>query len=694
MHQTSYAELLLGIELESVSDNYGEQLADKQYQQWVVAQARDQANQSADLVEWLALVETRCDDSLQESMAAGLDAESKGMDAPSVWMGRLLAVQAYIEAVGGPKPSHTAEAETQIHVLHRGEFQWPNSAPFFTPAGWLADESGLHREKSGGKGEVWFEKVVERPVCVVNRQIDVDDHSESWTLAWLERGQWRQMECSRVEAQTARNIVALSGRGLPVSSSSASDLVTYLEKFVALNVSQIPTRYEAGHCGWIGYHPKKDGSAPDRWAFLHGGLVVGQRLVTLADQDPEGTGKLAKACRTVGSRETWRELLPIAEKYPSLLVALGAGLASVALTPLGLDGFVVSLDGRTSAGKTTALRIPASLWGNPEERGEGAYLMTWATTRFAIEHYSAALNSLPLCIDDTARWEDRRHKPGDVVYQLTQGVGKSRGASSDRMRATRRWAFTTISTGEDPLCSSTQRGGLRARVLQLWGSPFGGSAREDVAAVNRICRSNYGHEGQAWLWAMMKRDNASGFDALQTLSERRHELLAVWDVPGDVASRLVAHAALVGACLWCASEWLQWPTDLNGRELAEAAWSAMRSGIVEANVDADPADRGWEELQTWIAANLSRFDGEGVNAEREPHGGWLGVRKGSEVRVVPEAFRRWADGNNYHGGDALLRQWAEDGRLIRYEGRRLASQKKLRNRRVRLYCFHMPQEEL
>src|SRR5262249_9142027 len=148
--------------------------------------------------------------------------------------------------------------------------------------------------------------------------------------------------------------------------------------------------------------------------------------------------------------------------------------------------------GPTSQGKTTTLRLAASCWGCPDETQQSAALGTWDSTRVWIERHSNVLHNIPLILDDTKR--ARRNQVGQTLYDVANGRGRGRG-SVKGTQASGTWQTLLISSGEAPITSFTEDGGTRARVLVVWGSPFGGNddaTAQTVQGVSETICENFG----------------------------------------------------------------------------------------------------------------------------------------------------------------------------------------------------------
>ena len=158
----------------------------------------------------------------------------------------------------------------------------------------------------------------------------------------------------------------------------------------------------------------------------------------------------------------------------------------------------MDLSGSTSQGKTTALRVAASVWGD-----EGL-LNEWNTTRVSVERKAAFLNNFPLFLDDTRKAEEKILQ--SVIYQFSGGRAKGRGALiGGQEEAT--WDNILISTGEVSLSEfSGGAAGASARVISLTDEPFGKVSPEHFKTVYKAIEGNFGSLGASFLqeWAKKK----------------------------------------------------------------------------------------------------------------------------------------------------------------------------------------------
>lgn len=134
-----------------------------------------------------------------------------------------------------------------------------------------------------------------------------------------------------------------------------------------------------------------------------------------------GEKQLLEAFQVKGTIETWKnEVFTRIRGYPKALFIVLTSFASVILHDLKVPPFIVDLSGSTSQGKSTALQVARSVWGN-----EGL-INEWNATKVAIERKAGFLNSFPLFMDDTRKANERELQ--NVIYQFSGGRSKGRGS--------------------------------------------------------------------------------------------------------------------------------------------------------------------------------------------------------------------------------------------------------------------------
>lgn len=532
----------------------------------------------------------------------------------------------------------------------------PSTAGLHVPTPYTLTPSAVWATRILEDGTEEPVQIASAPLVISGILRDADEGRELLRLEWRREGKWAHSFVDRGKALDARKLVELAGVGAPVTSITARPLVAYLESFEARNLDAIPHARLTRRLGWQG----DDG-------FLWGSTLVraGER-VEIKATDPrewtkdhlifvaEGSGEdqLRHGYRQEGSLEGWRAAAALVAGYTRPLITMYSAFVPPLLDVLRAPNFIVDLSNRTSTGKTTTLRLAASVWGNPDEKSADSVLGTWDLTQVFLERSSAFASGLPLILDDTKR----ARRPGDIakmLYTVASGKGRGRGTVGGVARSTS-WRTVLISNGEAPITSFSQDDGARMRVVSLRGQPFGEKSRETERLVHQINRgvcSNFGHAGPTFVaWLQAQRDRWDSFreeyrDAVEkTLADAGDE--------EQDAGRLAEYACAIEMAAVLAHEALQLPWECEG--LVERIWKDLVSDALDAAGDR----RALEMILAWASSREYAFDGRA--ADVPPGAGWLGCWTSHILAINPLSVKEQLTREGFDPR-AILDAWRERG---------------------------------
>lgn len=265
-------------------------------------------------------------------------------------------------------------AENTILVDNTTQF---SGQPLELDAGdWEADDLGVGRDSGWG-----HQVACPHPVLPVERLVNIDTGVEKLRLAYRKGKNWREIIVDKSTLASAQKVTALADRGISVTSETAKAFVQYISDLENLNYDRLPERKSIGRLGYI----PGEGFSP----YVEGLLFDGD--ASFRD--------LFGAVRAQGEWETWLKTARACRAMSiTARVMLAASFASPLLEVLGALPFFVHLWGVDSGtGKTVALMLAASVWGDP---AVGSYIKTFDATVVGHEKTAAFLNHLPLCLDE------------------------------------------------------------------------------------------------------------------------------------------------------------------------------------------------------------------------------------------------------------------------------------------------------
>lgn len=161
-----------------------------------------------------------------------------------------------------------------------------------------------------------------------------------------------------------------------------------------------------------------------------------------------------------GSVDQWRENVAAPAQGNSRLVfALSVAFAGALLEPAGEDSGGFHLRGPSSTGKSTALKLAASVWGDPS-----SYCRLWRATANGLEGLAALHNDGLLILDELGQIDPR--EAGESAYLLANGRGKNRASRTGMARTAASWRLLFLSAGEESLSALMARAGRKPTAGQ------------------------------------------------------------------------------------------------------------------------------------------------------------------------------------------------------------------------------------
>lgn len=178
------------------------------------------------------------------------------------------------------------------------------------------------------------------------------------------------------------------------------------------------------------------------------------------------TAASANPYRARGSLEDWRgKLAARCVGNSRLTFCVSCAFGASLLHLIEMEGGGVHLRSDSSTGKTTVLRVAASVWGGPD------YMQPLRATDNGLEG-RAALHSHTLLVADEIGQADPS-LIGQMIYMLGNGYGKGRMARGISMRKPLEWLVLVLTSGErglvEVMAEVNQRAlaGQEVRLLEI-----------------------------------------------------------------------------------------------------------------------------------------------------------------------------------------------------------------------------------
>lgn len=507
---------------------------------------------------------------------------------------------------------------------------------------WESLDWGIFRDLPNGGREC----ACAHPIMPISRLINIDTGEVKLALAFKPPGRekkWRTTIVDKSTVSTARNITSLASQGISVTSNSASALVDYINDMENLNYDVIPEQKSIGRLGYVpgeGFSPFVDGLVFDGDASFR---------------------NLYQAVTSSGSQTEWLQTaMECRRQSLTARIMLAASFASPILSMVGSLPFFVHLWGVDSGtGKTVALMLAASVWGNP---APGNYVQSFNGTQVGQERTAAFLNHLPMCLDELQLTKDGKGRSSFDVYQLAQGVGRARGKKSGGVEMTPTWSCCFLTTGESPLTSVSAGAGAVNRVIDI-ECTAGHAVLTDGHRISGSLKRNYGWAGQTFV-ERLYRDDATRETVQEIYNENFRELCS-----GDSTEKQAMAAAAIITADFLASQWIFRDT------MEEAAALVLDVKDIReflASKEAVSAGkRAYDWLCDWVASNVNRF----FNPELPLSGDCFGIIENNTAYINRSVFNKVVQEAGYSYAATL--SYLKSNNLIETRGRAFTKGKRI-----------------
>ncbi len=356
-----------------------------------------------------------------------------------------------------------------------------------------ANNGGVYIRTSNDEGEPDEEIVYHNDIYIVNRITDIDLGEVVVIRLHLPQDGVREFTVP-LTAITSREEFRKQMSMQGVAVTKMDKLMTYMTTWI--NELQATTKADKARIqfGWT----------DDR----HEAFIVGNQEITAngvkSNPPSKATAGLMNAFRPKGSLEQWKQMANFYNRdgfeLHQYMVASAFGSPLMALMPIACSGFHVhSKD--TGLGKTTAMYVGASVWGDPEQ-----LVINAVDTQNSMMLRGEVYKNLPLYIDELTNADGG--ELSDLVYQLSGGKQRNRMAGNSNTERTRGepWSLLSVSTGNTSVIEriSTVKNAPKAEAARMLETKavklFDESTTKHLTDAHQANSKNiFGHAGVPYM---------------------------------------------------------------------------------------------------------------------------------------------------------------------------------------------------
>jgi uncharacterized protein (DUF927 family) len=525
--------------------------------------------------------------------------------------------------------------------------------PAFLADRFSIDKNGLWRlPKTEREAPIW----ICAPFQVLAETRDAGGSDRGLWVSWQDReGGAHQIAISfTLLASDGTEVRARLAHGGLRMASSPPARAAFLEFLNAC----LPERF--ARCvptvGWHHVRGSRIFVLPERIFGTAPELVIFQPTHRTAEETYGAAGTLAE----------WRDqVAALCPGNTRLLLAVCMAFAAPLMALAGEPGGGINLKGNSRSGKSTALRVAASVWGGSVDRGASGYCHQWLATGNGLESVAVLHSDTLLVLDEMGQADPKT--VGTTAYMLANGDAKIRLTRDIAQRPRETWRALFLSSGEQGLADLSAEAGKRSmagqsvRLVDLAadaGANLGlfenlhGSASSDAFArrLNEATGRLYGAAAPAFIEHLVAELTQDAEELPARLKGRVDEISKFWlkthpDAGGQVISvaRRFAFAAAAGE--------LATEAGLTGWEAglpADAARVCFDSWLAERGTAGATEDgQAVLQMRAFISRNPTRFeewrspsDGDAQETQ-PPH---------ARLQVISRAgWKRWVE----HAGGAM-----------------------------------------
>lgn len=477
------------------------------------------------------------------------------------------------------------------------------------------------------------EKIVSKQLIYPSKIIqNIEEDTYKVELKFFENKKEKSLIVDMETISNKSKIITLSNFGVWVNSSNAGYLINYLNNIIVAN--SLEREKSVSHLGFVGndFVPYSDNIVFD------GEMSFKDSYNAIVNHK--------------GDFNKWKEKIHEIRKNKVARLVIDTSFTSPLLEYTSSLPFVVLVWGGTGLGKTVALKVAASVWGNPD--GSALINNLDSTTNF-IYRTMAFYHNLPCFFDELQVFAGNKNK---LIMTITQGIdrGKANKIKGNERKET--WRNCAVFTGEDSLSASNSGGGTLNRLIEIYiNSPV---VENPMDAVDFV-KENYGHAGHEFISFI----SSKGKDFVKSIYKEKYtEILKL----GKTADKQAASMANILTADYLLSLFMFNEKPLTVDDVKE---------FLLTKEEIDVSERAYDYFNDEVLKNLSYFVknrekggiDEGAEAKRE----FWGNIDDSEIMILKSQFEKILNNASFNP-NKTMKEWADKGYLIKNSQGRYAHQ--------------------
>lgn len=295
------------------------------------------------------------------------------------------------------------------------------------------------------------------PLLIAEKFQSVDDSTYKYILAYSENGEWKFTPPTPANVIfNQRKIVDLALYNAPITGVNSFGVVDWLDAFKTVNSNKFPLTRTLRRGGWYNFNNTDYFLDPRRKCEYTADNGDFCKFIVEDNQFTRGL-------KTKGSFDKWRKVHDQIKNYPVARAIVAASIAAPLLHILGERTFIFYVYGTTTSGKSTALKLGASVFGDIDKVTRNFN----GTTR-GLAELPATFNDYSLLVDEKQGADEKlRNNLVQLVYNFAEGQGRTRLDSNANLKDIENWRTVVVMNGETPLHDDNATAGSFTRTLTI-----------------------------------------------------------------------------------------------------------------------------------------------------------------------------------------------------------------------------------
>lgn len=493
----------------------------------------------------------------------------------------------------------------------------------------ILDNDGVSFNDNGNKIKI------SEYIKIIEIQENIDDNTYKALIEYRAFSDIKQIIITRQEYLNKNNLMKYQSKGLDVINKNIELVIAYLNE----QEKEVPKKNIHTKIGFSNYK---------------GGTIYKLYKCIGINSKYEGSYDV----KPIGDKEEYidmlnKEVIGNTALEFIVVVSLSSVLLGYIGEELGLDSIILHLVGNSTTGKSTALKLAISLFGNPDVKSNGLSA-TYNGTDNALIKKLTGLKGVPFSLDEISMSYTQNFT--NFIYTLANGTDKDRLNKDSELKERETWLTTILSNGEKSLIgSSNKNAGIQIRVIEasnvLWTKDA-----ENSENINRVILQNYGHIGFEFAKYVMSIDKSELINGFEKSKSEIYKLLDEKLISDNMTIRRCNKFGVIIQVAYLFQDMMGIKLDIDG--IKNMIIDIEKESISNRNFKESAIDY----IKQYVSKYRGKFDGVS-HTSTESLGKIIQKENYVEVQMNKISFEQMIKQGGYEDKNIVLRELKDAGYL-------------------------------